>query len=87
MGDPHLVPMMDLAGIAFSPGRAFDPRSFPSGGGGYVVASKLLGPTVGLVSGAALLVELADGNGLRGLDEPARTLGELLDVHMLLVPV
>lgn len=30
---------------------------FPSGGGGYVVASKLLGPKVGLVSGCALLVD------------------------------
>lgn len=30
---------------------------FPSGGGGYVVASKLLGPDVGLVSGCALLVD------------------------------
>jgi amino acid transporter len=30
---------------------------FPFGGGGYVVASKLLGPKVGLVSGSALLVD------------------------------
>lgn len=30
---------------------------FPSGGGGYVVASKLLGPSLGLVSGCALLVD------------------------------
>src|SRR5262249_32521348 len=30
---------------------------FPSGGGGYLVASKLLGPRVGVVSGAALLVD------------------------------
>ena len=30
---------------------------FPSGGGGYVVASKLLGPIPGLVSGSALLVD------------------------------
>src|SRR5947199_10781165 len=30
---------------------------FPSGGGGYLVASHLLGPHVGLVSGAALLVD------------------------------
>src|SRR5512137_1392598 len=28
---------------------------FPSGGGGYLVASKLLSPTAGVVSGAALL--------------------------------
>ena len=30
---------------------------FPSGGGGYLVATKLLGPTVGLVSGSALVVD------------------------------
>ncbi len=30
---------------------------FPNGGGGYVVATKLLGPTPGLVSGSALLVD------------------------------
>jgi len=30
---------------------------FPSGGGGYLVASKLLSPTVGVVSGCALLVD------------------------------
>ncbi len=30
---------------------------FPSGGGGYVVASKLLGPIAGLTSGCALLVD------------------------------
>ncbi|HEX2836746.1 MAG TPA: APC family permease [Phycisphaerales bacterium] len=32
-------------------------EKFPHGGGGYVVASKLLGPKVGLVSGCALLVD------------------------------
>ncbi len=31
--------------------------AFPNGGGGYVVATKLLGPTPGLVSGSALLVD------------------------------
>lgn len=30
---------------------------FPSGGGGYLVASKLLGPRIGLVAGCALLVD------------------------------
>lgn len=30
---------------------------FPSGGGGYLVASKLLSPTTGVVSGSALLVD------------------------------
>jgi amino acid transporter len=32
-------------------------EAFPSGGGGYVVATKLLGPRFGLVSGSALLVD------------------------------
>lgn len=32
-------------------------EQFPSGGGGYLVASKLLGPRVGVLSGAALLVD------------------------------
>jgi amino acid transporter len=32
-------------------------EQFPSGGGGYVVASKLLNPRVGVISGAALLVD------------------------------
>jgi amino acid transporter len=32
-------------------------ESFPHGGGGYVVASKLLGPASGLVSGSALIID------------------------------
>jgi amino acid transporter len=32
-------------------------EQFPAGGGGYVVASKLLSPSVGLVSGCALLID------------------------------
>src|SRR5882762_6920040 len=32
-------------------------EAFPHGGGGYVVASKLLGRKTGLVSGCALLVD------------------------------
>src|ERR1044071_1363996 len=32
---------------------------FPSGGGGYLVATKLIGPIPGLVSGSALLVDYA----------------------------
>ncbi|MFN7973782.1 MAG: APC family permease [Acidobacteriota bacterium] len=32
---------------------------FPTGGGGYLVASKLLGPASGLVAGAALVVDYA----------------------------
>lgn len=30
---------------------------FPSGGGGYLVASKLLNPTLGMISGCALLID------------------------------
>src|ERR1700690_3277862 len=30
---------------------------FPTGGGGYLVASKVLSPTVGMVSGCALLID------------------------------
>ncbi|MGA2140920.1 MAG: APC family permease [Brevinematales bacterium] len=30
---------------------------FPSGGGGYLVASKLISPTIGMVSGCALLID------------------------------
>jgi amino acid transporter len=30
---------------------------FPSGGGGYLVASKLLSPTIGMISGSALLID------------------------------
>ncbi|HUJ71899.1 MAG TPA: APC family permease [Verrucomicrobiae bacterium] len=30
---------------------------FPTGGGGYLVASKLLSPTVGMISGCALLID------------------------------
>jgi amino acid transporter len=32
-------------------------ESFPSGGGGYLVASKLLSPALGMVSGCALLID------------------------------
>ncbi len=32
-------------------------EQFPSGGGGYVVASKILSPRIGVVSGSALLVD------------------------------
>src|SRR6188474_2434915 len=32
-------------------------EQFPAGGGGYVVASKILGPRVGVASGSALVVD------------------------------
>jgi len=34
-------------------------EAFPSGGGGYLVASKILGPKIGVISGSALLVDYA----------------------------
>jgi CubicO group peptidase (beta-lactamase class C family) len=43
MADGEVVPYMTGAGIMFSPSRAFDPNSFPSGGGGMIgVAPDLL---------------------------------------------
>ena len=41
--------------ISYSYSRIIE--HFPSGGGGYVVATKLLGPRFGVVSGSALLVD------------------------------
>ena len=55
-------------------------EEFPSGGGGYLVASKLLGRRVGVISGCALLVDYvltvtvsvaAAGEALFGLVDPA----------------
>lgn len=54
-------------------------EEFPTGGGGYVVATKLLGPSLGVVSGSALLVDYvltitvsiaAAGDALFGLVGP-----------------
>ncbi|HEY6403372.1 MAG TPA: serine hydrolase domain-containing protein [Blastocatellia bacterium] len=36
MGDPHIVPFADGAGIVMAPSRAFDLSSYPSGGAGMV---------------------------------------------------
>ncbi|MGZ3404384.1 MAG: serine hydrolase domain-containing protein [Phenylobacterium sp.] len=36
MTDPQVVPFAELSGIRYSPSRAFDPASFPSGGAGMV---------------------------------------------------
>ena len=53
-------------------------EEFPSGGGGYLVASKLLGRRVGVVSGCALLVDyvltitVSDGGGRRCAVRPGR---------------
>src|SRR5262249_1788715 len=57
----HLALFLALATAAtvfvISAAYAYIIEEFPSGGGGYSVASKLLGPYVGLVSGCALLVD------------------------------
>ena len=61
-------------------------EEFPSGGGGYLVASKLLGKHVGVVSGCALLVDYAltitvsiaaAGDALYGLLNPGGPLAHL----------
>jgi CubicO group peptidase (beta-lactamase class C family) len=36
MADPQVVPFAELSGIRYSPSRAFDLTSFPSGGAGMV---------------------------------------------------
>ena len=57
----YLVPLVVLASmltiliISIAYSRVIE--HFPNGGGGYVVASKLLGPWAGLVSGSALTVD------------------------------
>lgn len=61
-------------------------EEFPSGGGGYLVASKLLGRHVGVLSGCALLVDYAltitvsiaaAGDALYGLLKPGAPLASL----------
>jgi amino acid transporter len=60
-GHTHLAVFMALAValtvfiISYAYSKIIE--HFPSGGGGYVVASKLLGPGFGVVSGSALLVD------------------------------
>src|SRR5579884_1362996 len=50
-----LAIMITIAAICVSYSQII--ALFPSGGGGYLVASKLLGPGWGVVSGCALLVD------------------------------
>ncbi|HLF14744.1 MAG TPA: amino acid permease, partial [Bacteroidota bacterium] len=52
-----LVGAMTLTIFIISYAYSHIVEHFPSGGGGYVVSSKLLGPKFGLASGAALLVD------------------------------
>src|SRR5262249_16550244 len=52
---PATAPAAPVFIISYGSSRIIEP--FPTGGGGYVVASKLLGQRAGLVSGCALLVD------------------------------
>lgn len=58
---PHLILIVGLMAIftiwAISTSYCHIIDLFPHGGGGYVVASKLLSPSWGLISGCALLVD------------------------------
>ncbi len=58
---PHLAVFLAVAIVAtvmlISASYSQIIELFPSGGGGYLVASKLLGPTAGVVSGSALVVD------------------------------
>ena len=57
----HLAPLLALMTtvtvIVISLAYSSVIEHFPGGGGGYLVATKLLGPRVGVVSGCALLVD------------------------------
>ncbi|HQT93947.1 MAG TPA: amino acid permease, partial [Thermoanaerobaculaceae bacterium] len=52
-----LAALTTLTVVLLSYSYTFVVEHFPSGGGGYVVASKLLGPLPGVVSGSALVVD------------------------------
>ncbi|HPS21027.1 MAG TPA: amino acid permease [Candidatus Omnitrophota bacterium] len=53
-----LVGLMTVATIfVISSGYSQIIEKFPSGGGGYVVASKLLSPMIGMICGSALLID------------------------------
>ncbi|MEO5959593.1 MAG: amino acid permease, partial [Opitutaceae bacterium] len=58
---PHLALFVALASVitilAICASYSQIIALFPSGGGGYLVASKLLSPTAGVVSGSALLID------------------------------
>ncbi len=53
----YLAVMTALTVITISLSYSQIIELFPTGGGGYVVATKLLGPAFGLVSGCALVVD------------------------------
>src|SRR5262249_18053649 len=50
-----LIMMISVGVLALAYSQMFE--LFPNGGGSYRVASQLLGPSLGLVSGAALLID------------------------------
>ncbi len=52
-----LAAMTTLTVFVISSGYSRIIEEFPQGGGGYVVATKLLGPRVGVISGCALLID------------------------------
>src|SRR5438874_6187223 len=52
-----LAALMAMTVLIISAGYSRIIEAFPHGGGGYVVATKLLGRRLGLVSGCALLVD------------------------------
>src|SRR5438477_2336609 len=60
-GHPHLALFVALASVvtilAICASYSQTIALFPTGGGGYLVASKLLSPVAGVVSGSALLVD------------------------------
>src|SRR4051812_16379057 len=60
-GNHHLALFVALASVitilAICASYSQTIALFPTGGGGYLVASKLLSPAVGVVSGSALLVD------------------------------
>ncbi len=62
LGEHHylalfLALMTAVTVLVISAGYSRIIEHFPTGGGGYVVATKLLGPYAGVTSGAALLVD------------------------------
>ncbi|MGA2181366.1 MAG: APC family permease, partial [Verrucomicrobiota bacterium] len=60
-GHPYLSLLVGLATVVtvfiISASYSQTIELFPTGGGGYLVASKLLSPTAGVVSGSALLID------------------------------
>lgn len=60
-GNPHLAIFVALASVvtivAICASYSQIISLFPTGGGGYLVASKLLSPAAGVVSGSALLID------------------------------